>query len=252
MSVSATAGLQLFVNRLTTRSVLSDEEQQAILSLPTRTGRVEADREFVRIGERVDHCCLIVDGMMARFGQTSGGAQQITAIHVSGDVADLHTVVQPVATSAIQALCTTKILRVSHVELRKVAARLPVLAEAFWRDCMADAAVLSQWVVNVGRKDAKARIAHLFCEMAVRTGDDRTPQLTYAFPITQSQLADATGLTPVHVNRTLQLLRKDGLIDMQAGIVRIPNWNRLVELGDFTADYLNVETMSNASQSGLD
>jgi CRP-like cAMP-binding protein len=246
MSVSASANLQLFLDRLAARSVLSEEEQQAILSLPTRAGQVEANHDFVRIGERVDHCCLIVDGMMGRFGQTFEGTRQITAIHVAGDVADLHSVVRPVGTSAIQALCTTTVLRISHDELRKVAARFPAVAEAFWRDCMVDAAVLSQWVVNVGRRDAKTRIAHLLCEMAVRTGDDRTPLLTYPFPVTQAHLADATGLTSVHVNRTLRTLREEGMAHVRARVVQILDWNRLAELGEFDADYLNADTSRDA------
>lgn len=252
MSDTASASLQLFIDRLTSRSVLSDEERQAILSLPTRTGRIEANHDFVRIGERVDHCCLIVDGMMGRFGQTLEGARQITALHLPGDVADLHSVVRPVGTSAIQALCTSTVLRISHDELRKVAARFPAVAEAFWRDCMVDAAVLSQWVVNVGRRDAKTRIAHLFCEMAVRTGDDSTPQLTYHFPITQAQLADASGLTSVHVNRTLQTLRQDGLVDLRARTIRIPDWDSLAELGEFDADYLDADTTPDARVRLLD
>lgn len=252
LPVLATARLQQFLNRLTARSVLSEEERQAILNLPTRAGQVEANRDFVGIGERVDHCCLIVDGLMGRFGETLEGSRQITAIHVPGDVADLHSVVRPVGTSAIQALCTTTVLRISHNELRKAAARYPAVAEAFWRDCVVDAAILSQWVVNVGRTNAKTRIAHLFCEMAVRTGDDCTPQLTYSFPVTQSQLADATGLTPVHVNRTLQTLRKDGLIDVRGRVVQIPDWGRLAELGEFNADYLDADTTPDARRRLLD
>jgi CRP-like cAMP-binding protein len=238
--------LQLFLNRLTTRSILSDEERQAILNLPNRASQVQSNRDFVRIGERVDHCCLIVAGMMGRFGQTSDGARQITALHVPGDIADLHSVVRPVGTSAIQALSTTTVLRIRHEELRKVAARFPAVAEAFWRDCVVDAAVLSQWVVNVGRRDSKTRMAHLLCEMAVRIGDERTPQLSYAFPVTQSHLADATGLTAVHVNRTLKALRDQGLVNVRGGTVEILDWDRLTALGEFNADYLDADTAPDA------
>jgi CRP-like cAMP-binding protein len=243
MTGNGTPNLQLFLDRLTTRSVLCDEERQAILGLPTRASQVDANRDFVRIGERVDHCCLIVEGMMGRFGQTSEGARQITALHVPGDVADLHSVVRPVGTSAIQALSTTTVLRISHEELRKVATRFPAVAEAFWRDCMVDAAVLSQWVVNVGRRDAKTRMAHLLCEMAVRSCDDRTPQLEYRFPVTQVHLADMTGLTSVHVNRTLKALRDDGLAIVRGGAVQILDWDRLRKLGEFDSDYLDADTM---------
>jgi CRP-like cAMP-binding protein len=247
-----TPDLQAFLNRLTVRSVLTEEERQAILGLPTRAGQVQGNRDFVRIGEKVDHCCLIVEGMMGRFGQTSDGNRQITALHVPGDIVDLHSVVRPVGTSAIQALCTTTVLRISHADLRKVAARFPAVAEAFWRDCMLDAAILSQWVVNIGRRDAKTRMAHLLCEMAIRAGDDRTPSLTYSFPITQTHLADATGLTSVHVNRTLMALRKSGLVNVRAREVHILNWKALAALGEFSPDYLTADTVPEERTRMLD
>jgi len=252
MTGSGTPSLQLFLDRLTARSVLTDEESQAILNLPRRASQVDANRDFVRIGERVDHCCFIVEGVMGRFGQTSQGTRQITALHISGDVADLHSVVRPVGTSAIQALSTTSVLRISHEALRKVAGRFPAVAEAFWRDCMVDAAVLSQWVVNVGRRDAKTRLSHLLCEMAVRTGDDRRPQLRYPFPVTQAHLADMTGLTPVHVNRTLKALRDDGLVIVRDRVVQILDWKRLTKLGEFDAGYLDADTTPDARRRLLD
>jgi CRP-like cAMP-binding protein len=252
MSGSSGPNLQLFLDRLTTRSVLSNAERKAILALPTRASQISANHDFVRIGERVDHCCFIVEGMMGRFGQTSDGIRQITALHIPGDIADLHSVVRPVGTSAIQALSTTTVLRIAHKDLRKVAARFPAVAEAFWRDCVVDAAVLSQWVVNVGRRDAKTRVAHLLCEMAVRTGDDRIPQLNYPFPATQTHLADMTGLTSVHVNRTLRALRDDGLATVQARAVQIHDWNRLKKVGEFDAEYLAADTGPDARQRLLD
>lgn len=252
MAGSTSADLQLFLNRLTVRSLLSEDERQAILDLPTRAGQIGANRDFVHIGERVDHCCLIVDGLMGRFGQTPDGARQITAFHLPGDVADLHSVVRPVGTSAIQALCTTTILRISHGDLRRVAARFPAVAEAFWRDCMVDAAVLSQWVVNVGRRDARTRIAHLLCEMAVRTGDDTAPSWTYKFPVTQAQLADATGLTSVHVNRTLRMLREEGLVNVRGRQVEILEWSQLIRAGEFDADYLIADKTSDNRHRFLD
>jgi CRP-like cAMP-binding protein len=109
-----------------------------------------------------------VDGLVGRFDQNSLGARQITAFHIAGDMADLHSVVQPKATSALQALSTTTLLQVAHRDLRGIAARYPAIAEALWRDCIVDGAILAQWIVNVGRRDSKTRIAHLLCETAVR------------------------------------------------------------------------------------
>ncbi|MBU3077669.1 Crp/Fnr family transcriptional regulator [Sphingomonas quercus] len=120
-----------------------------------------------------------------------------------------------------------------------MAAHHPGIAEAFWRDCVVDGSMFSEWVVNVGRRDALSRLAHLFCEMAIRNeragkGNRR------AFPlaITQIDLGDATGLTSVHVNRTLRELRIQGIAAISAGTVRIDNWDRLMAVEDFDEAYM--------------
>lgn len=234
--------LQRFLDRLTSRSVLSEPEQQAILNLPAHAAQVRANRDFVRLGEIVDHACVIVEGVAGRFGQNVQGARQITALHIAGEMADLHSVVQPRGCSALQALSTVTILRVPHRALRAAAARHPAIAEAFWRDSSVDAAILSQWVVNVGRRDARTRIAHLLCEMAVRyKGDAAGNEIVFEFPVTQFHLADATGLTAVHVNRTLKALRDAGLAVISGRTVHILDWGELVTVGEFDPAYLQID-----------
>jgi CRP-like cAMP-binding protein len=231
--------LQPFLERLTRRSVLTREEQQAILSLPTHASQVHANSDFVGLGETVDHVSLIVSGMVGRFDQNSEGSRQITAIHIPGDMANLHSVVQPQATSALQALSVATILSIPHSAVRAATAQHPALAEALWRDCMVDAAILSQWVVNVGRCQARIRIAHLLCEMAVRLNAPVDQgSFTFPFLVTQMQIADATGLTSVHVNRILRSLREDGLVDVRRREVVVEDWAGLTAAGEFNPNYL--------------
>jgi len=234
--------LRRFLDRLLSRSVLSDREQQAILDLPAYVAQVPANSDFVRMGEVVDHACVIVEGIAGRFGQNANGARQITALHIAGEMADLHSVVQPKGCSALQALSTLTILRVPHRALRAAAGRYPAVAEALWRDSSVDAAILSQWVVNVGRRDARTRIAHLLCEMATRYKAYRNEgDIVFEFPVTQAHLADVTGLTPVHVNRTLKGLREAGLAIMADRMVRILDWEELAILGEFEPAYLQTD-----------
>jgi CRP-like cAMP-binding protein len=233
--------LQRFLDRLTSRSVLSDEEQQAILNLPSRVEHVQSNHDFVQIGQRSDHACLIGAGIVGRFGQNPDGKRQNMAFHIPGDKADLQSVEHPTAPSALQALSIATILRVPHVALRAAMARYPALAEALWRDCMVDASILAQWVVNVGRRDAKTRIAHLLCETAVRLHvAPAGGEIVFPFAVTQAQLADATGLTSVHVNRTLMSLRHDGLAEVSSRAVRVPSWSALAAVGEFEPSYLQV------------
>lgn len=233
--------LQRFLDRLTGRSVLSMAEQHAILSLPSKVEHARPNEDFVQLGQRVDHACYVVEGLVGRFDQNSNGARQITALHIPGDMPDLHSVVQPLATSALQALSPATILGIPHEAVRAVAAAHPAIAEALWRDCMVDAMILAQWVVNVGRRDARCRIAHLLCEMAVRYGGNRlSGRIAFNLPMTQSHLADATGLTSVHVNRSLKALAADG-VEFRRGRVYIEAWEMLVQVGDFDAGYLQQE-----------
>jgi CRP-like cAMP-binding protein len=238
MAQSGRPDLEHFLKRLTRRSVLTREEQQAVLDLGGYAEQIGSNRDFVKLGEQTEFANLVVAGYVGRFDRNAHGVRQITALHLPGDIADLHSVVQPEATSALQALSTATILRIPHSAVRAAAAAYPALAQALWRDCMVDAAILAQWIVNVGRRDARSRISHLLCEMAVRL--DAAPAngaITFTFPLTQAQLADVTGLTAVHVNRTIQGLRRDGLADIQRNAV-ISDWDAIVRCGGFNAGYL--------------
>lgn len=226
------------MDRLNSRPVLTREEQQAILSLPWRAEQVQPNRDFVRLGQRIDHACYVASGLVGRFDQNASGDRQITAIHIPGDMPDLHSVVQPQATSALQALSAATILRVPHSAIRAATAQHHALAVALWRDCMVDSTILAQWVVNVGRRDAKARMALLLCELAVRLRVQTAPAESFLLPITQGQPAHATGLTVVHVNRVLRRMREDGLVDARDGRVQVLDWDALVSAGDFDAGYL--------------
>lgn len=241
MSTESSA-LQLFVRRLAWRSVLTADEQAAILSLNGKIVEVKSHRDFVRLGEYVDHSCLVVGGVVGRFGQNSDGERQITCIHVPGDMADLPSVVSPKSGWGLTALTPATVLRLAHTDLRRIAAQHAGIAEAFWRDCVADGSMFSEWVVNVGRRDAITRIAHIFCEMAIRCeraglGD------RHSFPmaITQSDLADATGLTPVHVNRTLKELRNRAIVTTKAGQIVVHDWKAMVAVGDFDEGYMLID-----------
>jgi CRP-like cAMP-binding protein len=202
---------------------------------------VRPNQDFVELGERVSHSCYVVEGLVGRFDQNARGDQQITALHIPGDMPDLHSVVQPRATSALQALSTATILEVPHASLSHATGAHPAIAEALWRDCMVDSMILAQWVVNVGRREAKSRIAHLLCEMACRyNAAPSTGAIVFELEMSQSQLADATGLTSVHVNRTLKALGDIGTT-FRHQTVRIADWDALVEVGDFDRDYLQAD-----------
>jgi CRP-like cAMP-binding protein len=234
-----TSVLRLFVKRLASRSVLTDDEVGALLGLNGHIKEVAARTDFVRPREPVDHACLVVKGLAGRFGQHSDGARQITCLHIPGDMADLPSVVSPKSGWGLAALTATTILRIPHTDLRRVAAKHPGIAEAFWRDCVADGSIFSEWVVNVGRRDATSRVAHVFCEMAIRCKEaGEGNRHSFRLPITQTDLANATGMTGVHVNRTLRELRTRELVELRAGTVTVYNWDELVRTAGFHAGFM--------------
>lgn len=236
------SAIRLFVDRLNARSSLSAEEIGALLELRGQSMLARAHVDIVSPGDLADHACLVVDGLVGRFGIVIDGKRQITALHVAGDMCDLHSLVAPNVSWALQALAPTAVLRIAHRDLREVARAYPNVAEAFWRDCSVDASVLSQWVVNIGRRQAAPRLAHLLCEMSLRMENAGLGTRTaFRLQATQNQLGDALGLTPVHVNRTLRALAEDGLLQMKGFEVRIACWERLAALGEFDDDYLQVD-----------
>jgi CRP-like cAMP-binding protein len=233
------AALQKFLARLLTRSTLSREEQDAILSLHCRAAQVQPRVDIVSPGQTVDYACLIAKGLAARFDQMRNGQRQITAFHIPGDMCDLHSVVAPTAAWGIAALTATTVAYIPHGSLRELANDYPAIALAFWRDSTADASVLAKWVGNLGRQDARARLAHVICELGMRIEQAGLGTRTsFALNATQEQLADALGLTAVHVNRTLQRLRAEGYVATRGQTIEILDWQRLVDVAEFDPAYL--------------
>ena len=236
---SRTGAMSLFLRRLLLRSRLTREEQDAIMALDGQLLVAPPRTDIIVPGQRVTFACLVVEGMTGRFDQMADGRRQTVAFYLAGDMCDLPSVVLPTAGWGIGALTASIVLQVPHSALRNVAERYPSIAMAFWRDTVADAAGLAKAAANIGRKDAQARLAHLFCEMGVRTEQAGLGAIDrYRLPVSQEQLGDATGLTPVHVNRTLRALREAGAMTFRGGLVEITDPARLRSIAEFDPTYL--------------
>ncbi|MFL6762448.1 MAG: Crp/Fnr family transcriptional regulator [Sphingomicrobium sp.] len=243
MENSHKSSLSLFLQRLLLRSALTPEEQRAILGLGGETRRYIAHSDVVRPGESVESACLIARGLLARYDQMLDGQRQITSFYIPGDMCDLHSVVVPKASWSITAISPSTVKLVPHSELRDLCTRFPAIAMAFWRDGTVDSSVFGKWVGNLGRKNAKARIAHIMCEMGTRIEAAGFGTRThFELKVTQDQLADAAGLTSVHVNRTLQELRKEGLLKFDRGRVEVPDWDQLASAAEFDPTYLMLDS----------
>jgi CRP-like cAMP-binding protein len=208
--------------------------------LPWSRKSAAKDAYLVEEGQRVTECAVLLGGFAYRQKLVQDGSRQIISIHIAGEFIDLQNVMLGVPDHNVQSLSRSELATVAVSALRELAQRNRAIERAMWLDTLIDASLFREWVVNVGRRDARTRIAHVLCELALRldasgAGDGRN----YQFPLTQDQLADATGLTPVHTNRTLQLLRKDGLIALSSSALTVLDWERLRDVGDFSERYLH-------------
>lgn len=248
MDTSNHVALRRFLDRLLRRSELSPEEQSAILGLRSHASQVRAHSVLVSPGQLVQDARLVVAGLVSRFDQMKEGRRQITALHIPGDMCDLQSVVSPLASWGLEALTTTTILHIPHRDFRNVATVYPAVALAFWRDTSADASVLAKWIGNLGRRDASSRLAHLLCELGLRMeGAGLGTRTEYRLPMTQTRVADVLGLSPVHVNRTLQALRRLGIVRTEQRTIHIEDWDGLAALGEFSPEFLMIEPMSEAA-----
>ena len=233
--------LERFLARLLRHSALAGREQAEILGLKYHSAQIRPRQDIVSPGQIIDHACLIGKGLAARSDQMRNGRRQTTALHIPGDMADLHSVVRPKARWSITALTATTVLYVPHVELLSLASTYPNIALAFWRDATIDSSIIAKWLVSVGQRAAKARVAHLFCEIGVRLESaDLGARDKFGLPMTQDQLADAVGITAVHLNRTLQVLRSTGLFNFTQGLVEIANWPAFAALAEFDSSYMEL------------
>ncbi|HXG81626.1 MAG TPA: Crp/Fnr family transcriptional regulator [Sphingomicrobium sp.] len=238
------------MRRWSSYAPLSPDEASALLSLPFTRKSCGKDGYLVRDGQQVSDCTFLLSGFAYRQKLIRNGGRQIISFHIPTEFVDLQNGLLAVADHSVQCLNACEVAIIPRRALLDLANEHRNIRIAMWTETLIDASIFREWVVNVGRRDSKARIAHLLCEMVVRmrkigTGHDGS----YDFPVTQEQLADATGLTPVHTNRTLQALRREGLIQLNGKSLRVLDWEGLREAGDFDELYLHHQSSFDTGQA---
>ena len=228
--------------KLRTRDQVSPAEEQAIRESVAEIQTFPADHTIVRAGELLSFSMMLLDGLVCRYKDLSDGQRQITALHVSGDFVDLHSFTLKRLDHSIMTLTPCRIGIVPHDRLEAITERMPHLTRLYWFTTNMDAALHREWELSLGRRSAISRIAALFCEMNLRMqvvglSDGRN----YDLPLTQTDLAECVGLTPIHVNRTLKELREHGLVQFKSGRVIISDWDRLQAVAEFDPAYLYLE-----------
>ena len=242
MSGSCDSPLATLLVKLQLWRALADEDQAALLALPFRLIALRPQEYIVREGDRPQSSCLMLSGFSIRHKVAGNGGRQIFSIHMKGDLADLQNSLLGAADHNLQALTMVEAAMIPVEAIQDIAFTRPAIGRAMWYETLVDASIFREWTLNVGRRDARTRMAHLLCEFALRLEvAGLGGRCCYELPMTQEQLADALGITSVHTNRTLMNLGEDGLIARKQRSVRILDWAGLTKEGDFDPAYLHLD-----------
>jgi CRP-like cAMP-binding protein len=232
--------LAALLRRLNTVSGLDDADIAAIRALPIVVRQWEAGRTIVSDGDRPTDCCLIIEGFCIRAKTTVSGQRQILSIHIAGDIPDLQSLHLHRMDHDLITLVPSTLGFVSHTSMRALTRARPNVAEMLWRDTLIDAAIFREWIVNVGQRPATSRLAHVVLELRERLAViGRARSDTFEMPLTQEQVGEALGITPVHANRVIRQLRDERIVDFSRGRVTVLDERKLEELGQFDDLYLH-------------
>jgi CRP-like cAMP-binding protein len=227
---------------------LTDAERAAIEALPMQVQAIKADQDIVREGDRPSRSFAVLEGYTATYKMTGDGKRQIHNWHIPGDIPDLQSLHLRVLDISIVTLTPCRLGFIQHEALRDLCRNQPRIMEAFWHETLIDAAIFREWMTNIGRREAYSRMAHLLCEWVVRLDVVGLVQdYTCDLPMTQNELADAMGISTVHVNRVLQELRSEGIIILKGNRLRILDWEQLKQVGDFDSIYLHLDPHQEAA-----
>lgn len=219
------------------------QDDRALLDRLTRKNirDVGARRDLVREGDKPRAVNVVLEGWACRYKQLPDGRRQIVSFFIPGDLCDANVFILKEMDHSIGAITKVRYAEIMPDDFEHLMHSSPRVTQALWWHELVVAAVQREWTTNVGQRSAYERIAHLFCELFIKLRQvGLTDGTSCDFPLTQMDLADATGLTSVHVNRTLQELRRGGLIELHGKRLTIPDFKALMNAAMFNPNYLHL------------
>lgn len=221
---------------------LSSDDCAALAQVSRNFRFVDARRDVISEGDKPRHVHLVLEGWACRYKQLPDGKRQIVSLFVPGDFCDVNVYILKYMDHSIGAITRLKVAMIGPDEMSTLTADRPRITQALWWHELVTAAVQREWTLNLGQRSAYERLAHLLIELYMRLQVVGRAQNGHCdFPLTQNDLADATGLTSVHVNRTLQELRRDGLIELERKQLHILDLPRIMDVSMFNPNYLHLD-----------
>jgi CRP-like cAMP-binding protein len=234
--------IEAHLKKLRARDDISAQEEQAVRGLVSQVVDVPQDRTVIRHGEELNQSMMLLSGWLARAKDLPSGQRQLAELHVAGDFADLHSFTLKRLDHDVISMTRCRIGLVPHERLKDLTEGFPHLARVYWLMTNIDAAIQREWTLSLGRRSAIARMAELFCELNVRLGIvGLSHDNSFDFPLTQAELGECLGLTSVHVNRTLQELRRRDLVELHNRRVTIKDLRALEQIAEFDRSYLYLD-----------
>jgi CRP-like cAMP-binding protein len=228
--------------RLSAHVELSDVDRNLIRAATGKTVRTAvAHHDIVREGDRPLAVKVILDGWAMRYKQLPDGRRQILALMIPGDLGGANAFVQDAVDHSIAALTPLRYAEIARSDFETLMESSPRIAKALWWSSLVTVSIQREWTTNIGQRQAYERIAHLLCETFTRLQSvGLTRGDSCEFPLTQGDIADATGLTPVHVNRMIQAMRQDGLLELRNKRLTIRDYPKLRQVAMFNPAYLHL------------
>ncbi len=233
--------LQKFIDRLRKHSDLGEGDVARLQSLDTVSRQLAPGGFSVRDGTDLNTCSLLVSGIAASHKIVGSGGRQIVGMFFAGELVDFDGLFLSSIDYNVQAISECRVYDFHCEQLLDVMFQSPSIGKALFRETLIKSAISREWMANLGRRDSRTKVAYLLCELSVRLSQSESAEAhDFMLPLTQEQISDIIGVTPMHVSRVLKELEKDGLIHRERRKIRVLDWKLLASAGDFSPTYLRL------------
>ncbi|MFD2192335.1 Crp/Fnr family transcriptional regulator [Pistricoccus aurantiacus] len=229
------------IHKLSNCVTLSSRDKDVLRKMITKVVDLEKNTNVKREEEKPDFIHLLMNGWACRYKTLENGKEYIVGFLLPGDLSTLNASILTRMDHSIRTLTRVKLALIPQERIDHIHLYYPNITRAFFWSTLLDESILREWLVSQGGRPAAVRLAHLFCEIMMRSrAAGLTDDYSFYMPLTQEELGNATGLTKVHVNRCLRHLRMENLIEIHRHRVSILDWERLQTFGEFQTTYLHM------------
>ena len=230
----------LFVDKLARLVPFEDPDVAALCGATSRSKEVAAKVDLIREGDRPGPVFVMIEGWAYRYKVVPDGGRQIVGFMMPGDCCDLHVGLLAEMDHGIQTLTRSRVATINRTEMDELLDGHPKIAKAMYLSQLIDEGTMRAWITSMGRRSSIQRVAHLVCELYLRAKNvGLIVEPVFTLPLSQIQLADALGMTPVHLNRVVKELRTTGAMKLSRGSVEVVDPDRLIQIAGFDGNYLH-------------